>query len=330
MFSCSSNYLTHEQELYYRNLDIMRREPEGDTPGGSILDSSLIFQSKLKKYSVKSIVCGEFTQFYFYKTKRIISDKNLEKNISRKKEIEKYETKYKIKQIFDEDDLYKKDEKRVGQSLKEIELRNINRSKFELQRLVKSNIHDFKTFITLTFDQQKSDININDITLANKKFNIFRTYIRQLTNDFKYICVQEFQKRGAVHYHLLTNLDYTTCGLFLQEKKLWNKSSKSWQVGKPIKGWSYGYSLAKPLDDINVIGYISKYMTKDIDNRLFEKRRYHYSRNLKKPSEYYFDYDNKLDFLHFLKHICEKELVYKQEYVDKFGDIVEFYEYRTC
>ena len=44
------------------------------------------------------------------------------------------------------------------------------------------------------------------------------------------------------------------------------------------------------MKDINIIGYLSKYMTKDIDNRLFGKRRYLYSQNLVKPKTYFFKF----------------------------------------
>lgn len=52
---------------------------------------------------------------------------------------------------------------------RKIELKNILRSKFQLQRLVKSNEDIFKTFITLTFAD-----NIQDIAKANKCFKNWR------------------------------------------------------------------------------------------------------------------------------------------------------------
>jgi len=76
------------------------------------------------------------------------------------------------------------------------------RSKFQLQRLVKANESEFKTFITLTFVE-----NITCVEQANIMFDNWRRSIKRVKSDFKYVCVPEFQKRGAVHYHLLTNLD---------------------------------------------------------------------------------------------------------------------------
>lgn len=97
--------------------------------------------------------------------------------------------------------VYKKKQKKYKLYLSTIEYKNILHSKLGLHRLAKTNIHDFVTFITLTFKN-----NITDISFANKKFKTWVTRIREIKKDFKYIYVSEFQKRGAVHYHLITNL----------------------------------------------------------------------------------------------------------------------------
>lgn len=332
--SRSMNVLTDREDYYYRKEYItnvrdyeesQRVGEQRDTPGGSILDSSLITQTKLKNYSIKVIECGNYKSVYYYNEKKYLIDKKLEK-------INKYENakdyrKTIINRMFDDLDLSKEKSRRVP-TLKEIEQKNINRTKIEMQRLVKANIHEFKTFITLTFDTNKNtDININDISDANKKFNIWKTYIKRLKNDFKYIYVPEFQKRGAVHYHLLTNIDYDTSPLLLQEIKTWNKKSRTYKTGKPIKGWKYGYSMAIPLNGINIVGYMSKYMTKDIDNRLFGYRKYSCSYNLKKPTEVYIDFDNSKDVLYYLKSLNDMEVCYENKYYDKFGNEVIYVEY---
>lgn len=332
--SRSVNVLTDREDYYYRKEYItnvrdyeesQRVGEQRDTPGGSILDSSLITQTKLKNYSVKVVECGNYKSVYYYNNKKYLIDKKLEK-------INKYENakdyrKTIINRMFDDLDLSKEKSRRVP-TLKEIEEKNINRTKIEMQRLVKANIHEFKTFITLTFDTNKNiDIDINDISDANKKFNIWKTYIKRLKNDFKYIYVPEFQKRGAVHYHLLTNIDYDTSPLLLQEIKTWNKKSRTYKTGKPIKGWKYGYSMAIPLNGINIVGYISKYMTKDIDNRLFGYRKYSCSYNLKKPTEVYIDFDDPKDVLYYLKSLNDMEVCYENKYYDKFGNEVIYIEY---
>jgi len=273
----------------------------------SLLDSSLISQTKDKIYTHKIVECGDYYQVYNYQDRKIKKDKNMVKMNDIK--------------IVNTDTLSKKEN---VNKIKTIELKNIYRSMFALQRIVKANENEFKTFVTLTFAE-----NIKTIEEANKSFNSFRTYIKKLKNDFKYVCVPEFQKRGAVHYHLLTNINYTDFKLLSkEEKKLYNPSTKKNQIGRNIVGWNKGFSFVKDITDMNVVGYLTKYMTKDIDNRLWGKRRYLYSMNLKQPKTIYIDINtdsdnSKLSFI---------ELFYKEKfkniYCDKLGQIIEFNEYK--
>lgn len=332
-YACSKKLLSEREEYYYKKEYFMcvlqaPSEEQRDTPGCVLLDSSLIFQSKLKKYSIKVIECGSYKSVYFYeniKTKEIKEREKQKEDYKEKKEKEK---EHLINRMFNDTDLTSTERKK-NLTVGEIEEKNINRSKIKMQRLIKTNIDDFKTFITLTFDSNKTDIDINDIELANSKFNIFRTYMKQLKSDFKCVGVPEFQKRGAVHYHLLTNIDYEDLVLLDNEIRTYNKKSKSYKVGKPLKVWSYGYSLAIPLIGINIVAYMSKYMTKDIDNRLFSKKRYFYTRNLKLPSEYYIDLDNQEEVLYYLKSLNDFKECYKKEYYDKFNNKVLFVEYSS-
>lgn len=345
-------------------------------PVALLLDSSLISQSKIKKYDLKIIQCGDYFQVYKYNNIKVKIDKTLviDKvpfviHCDNNKYIQRYVKDYKTGLIIRKYIVIKDNKQELSQKQKEInkeydkyynnilydfkknsnfvksinkidtdnliklnsnnkeknkiiDIKNINRSKFELQRLVKSNIDVFKTFITLTFED-----NINNIEFANKKFNIWKTYIKQLKNDFKYICVPEFQKRGAVHYHLLTNIDYNDENLLsIEERKIWNKKS-GWQIGKDVKGWKYGINMAKKLDNINVIGYITKYMTKDIDNRLWGKRRYLYSYNLIRPKTIYLDTNNLNELIKYFD-ILDYDLQYSNTYISKFNDIIDFKEYK--
>ena len=282
-----------------------------------LLDSSLITQTNLqngveKPYNIKIIDLGDYKQFYIFKGRKIV--KNNE-----------YET-------FDENYLFKEKNLERKKEKKFIEYKNVNRSKFSMQRIIKANENEFKTFVTLTFDDKKEklkDININEIKDTQKKFNIWRTYIKRLFPDFKYVCVPEFQKRGAVHYHLLTNIEYDSFLLSEKEIEIYNKKS-GWQRGKNIKGWSYGYSLVKAMKDINVVGYLSKYMTKDIDNRLFGQRRYYYSTNLYIPKEYFLDISDFKDQEIFINFMKDTSIVYESKYKTPIGEDIAFMEVKKC
>lgn len=277
-----------------------------------LLDSSLISQTNYKFINIKLIDCGDYKEVYYNKNLYLKKDKNL--------------TKMKDASPITVPERCSREERKKSSSneLKEIELKNINRSKFEMQRLVRCNEKEFKTFLTLTFAD-----NVTSIEEANKVFNTWRTYIKRLKNDFKYIGVPEFQKRGAVHYHLLTNIDYNDTTLLSQEeRKIWNKTS-GWQIGKDVKGWSYGINMCKNMKDINVIAYLTKYMTKDIDNRLWGKRRYFYSQNLNKPVTYEFDYNNLNDFKMFCNLLTsDYQITYTKDYINFFDDTVVYSEFK--
>lgn len=156
-----------------------------------------------------------------------------------------------------------------------VRLDSLYRSKRILIDYAYENEKDFYSFITLTFKK-----NIKDISIANNKFNIFVSSIRREFPDFKYLGVPEFQKRGAVHYHLLTNLEAGSPLCPLQDGK-----SNVYDV----KYWSYGFSsvfdLTSTDDKFNIALYISKYLMKDFSNRLFGHKKVLKSNNLKKPLE---------------------------------------------
>ena len=233
-----------------------------------LLDSSLIVTTdNLQLYDYKVIDSNDYVQIYKYPFNKSKKKKNLECDIK------KINTDY----LF-------KDNKQKSEfnNCNKIELKNIIRSKLECQRLAKCNANEWKTFITLTFKE-----NITDIKYANKRFRYFIDKIQRVYKDLKYICIPEFQKRGATHYHLLTNIDVNNDLIY---KQLDN------EYFLHIKYWNDGFTKVDKLkNDIKkIIGYISKYMTKDIDNRLFNCHRYFYSRNLIRPKINYINTnDNK-------------------------------------
>lgn len=265
----------------------------------SLLDSSLISATNKKFVNIKIIDCGDYKHIYEYKRLRLIKEKD--------------KIKFKDNKIASLPKLNKS--YKNTSELKEISNKNINRTKIQFQRLIQCNINQFKSFITLTF--KDNVINVND---ANKKFATWRTKVKSVYKEFAYICVPEFQKRGAVHYHLLTNLDINNSVIIIPQENKKNQYD--------VKYWSYGFTSVFPADTINVIGYMTKYMTKDIDNRLFSKRRYFYSSNLVKPIEYNLDFSNIEDFQTLIK-LFDKEYIlnYFREYEDFYGDSVKYKEY---
>lgn len=176
------------------------------------------------------------------------------------------------------------------------EIRNdsLYRSSQLLDSLVTCNYKEFVSFLTLTFAK-----NEKDLTSANRKFNKWTESIRKKFPNFKYLAVPEFQKRGAVHYHILTNIP---CGSDLiprrRSKTLYNPSTNKTTVLEyySLKYWTHGYSSAFDIsttdDNFNIAKYIQKYFWKDIDDRLFGRRKIMYSQNLEKPIDYFIDSDS--------------------------------------
>lgn len=391
-----------KKEYYKENNEYLEDDKKRLALPSSLLDSSLITQTKSKIYDIKVVECGEYKQIYYFNDLKIKKDENLLKtnrvdiDINYlfktkpiKEEIKPINNKMKklgikkidYKKIYHRNlKIIKKDKIIIVSNVnylfstennknteKQIEIKNLNRSKFNCQRIIKANEKEWKTFITLTFanfkkvrvgDKQyyyldlcknynkkilirriniyniinKKDFNnkienYSSIKKANKTFNSWKTYIKRLKDDFKYICVPEFQKNGTIHYHLLTNINYTDFSLLSKEEVKIYKPRKGWQIFRTIKGWKYGFSSVKPMEDINVVGYLLKYMTKDIDNRLFGHRRYFYSQNLITPKETYLNAQNNTqDILLYLKFINETNIVYENTYYDKLGNEIRFVE----
>lgn len=318
--SSKTRYYTKEENIRFQR-DIreyrleMLRSDGCETPGRSLLDSSLISRTNIKNGTIKIIQCGDYYQVYTFSNSHEIIDKNLVKMKDKKYCMQRIlaESREDISEI-DTDLLVKKTNKKI--ELKTIEEKNIRRSKAQLQRIVKSNETEFNTFITLTYAD-----NITDISIANKNFDNWRRSIKRIKSNFKYVCVPEFQKRGAVHYHILTNLDIKEdCNLIIPQE------GKTTQYD--VKYWRHGYTSVFPVKNINVVGYMSKYMTKDIDDRLWGKRRYLYSQNLKTPTTLYLNLDNIEDFRRYVDIVNSCNLNYQNIYSDLNGELIEFEEYK--
>lgn len=138
------------------------------------------------------------------------------------------------------------------------------RARNTLRRLALANFSNRSKFLTLTFAE-----NVTDLESANKEFKRFIRKMKTKLGDFKYMAVIEFQKRGAIHYHVLLDIKYTKVKLL-----------EEW--------WGNGFIKINRIDHVDNIGaYVVKYMTKeDADERLIRKKMYQCSKNLERPREY--------------------------------------------
>lgn len=159
--------------------------------------------------------------------------------------------------------------------------RSLKRAKANLRRLVNSNIgrhgKEFTAkFLTLTFKE-----NVQDIEQANYEFVKF---IKRLNYycfgtkkaNLKYTCVIEFQKRGAIHYHVIIyNMPFV-------------------KANDIAKVWGNGFIKINKIDDVDNVGaYVAEYLGqaekgqgKNIeDDRLRGQKSYFSSRGLLKSVE---------------------------------------------
>ena len=140
---------------------------------------------------------------------------------------------------------------------------NINKSKMTLRRLINVNVNKFSKFVTLTYKD-----NMQDVSRAKLDFKRFiQRYKRKCNISLKYVYVIEFQKRGAIHFHVVFfNMPFL-------------------DVNKLSEIWNHGFVKVNRIKDVDNVGaYVVKYMSKDlIDSRLNGRDLYGRSRDLKSP-----------------------------------------------
>jgi len=198
-------------------------------------------------YNSKVVVSGEHVEVYTYK-KSVWRE--FEKNTQ---ESVKDEPHKEPKQLSLEEQTKLQQQKQAY---------SVNRTRTEIRRLINSNPQLTK-FMTLTFAK-----NITDLKEANYIFNQFIKRMTYKYPHFEYLAIPEFQKRGAVHYHLLCKMPFVH---FNEIREIWGQ----------------GNIDIKKLNNVDNIGaYVCKYLSKDMfDERTFGKKKFFRSQTLKEPIE---------------------------------------------
>ena len=214
----------------------------------------------------------------------------------------------------------------------EIREDNYHRSHELLLDLTYANYECFTSFITLTFKD-----NITDVNVANKEFNNYCLRVRKVFPNFMFLGVPERQKRGAIHYHFMCNIQcgkeykyYTAKGntkyIILaparEKLKLWDKEIKGYKYVDfyELPFWNMGFSSAFNLDmtddTFNIAKYLSKYFWKNKDDSFFGRKKILRSLNLKKPLVEYLNNQDESYDLH-KKEISEMVLLREQEILSR-------------
>lgn len=130
--------------------------------------------------------------------------------------------------------------------------------------------NNFTHFITLTYNT-----NNHDYDKAMRDLNSWLTIIRRNNPNCSYLGTYEFQKRGALHFHLLmANVDNSIYSEFKKNKE-----------HHYIKYWNHGFTDVKIVTSSALMKYTAKYIVKSND-KIWGKRLYYCSQNLKSAIEY--------------------------------------------
>jgi hypothetical protein len=166
---------------------------------------------------------------------------------------------------------------------------SLSATKNRIYNIARSNTWDW--FITLTFDRNKTDS--SDYDMIIHRLHIFLNNIqKRKCPDLKYLIVPELHgDKEHYHFHGLIsgcdNMRFCFSGRF--DKK-----------GNPIYNildWNYGFTTATQIQDTQkASSYITKYITKDTEMKLKNKKRYLCSRNIERTQPEYFVIDED-DFL---------------------------------
>ena len=84
--------------------------------------------------------------------------------------------------------------------------------------------------------------------------------------------------------------------------------------------WNEGFSSVYPIENINIVSYLSKYITKDIDNRLYKHKKYLYSKNLILPKQEFLDNTDEKNTIYIHNILQDKNLKFTNEYLNKYTD----------
>lgn len=235
-------------------------------------------------YTEKIVMSGKFLEYYKY-SKALCKDFKRIKKEKLKNEPKQLEIDFSLPDII----IGKRDD-------------NISRTRTRIKRLVNSN-PDMNKFVTLTFAD-----NLKDIKTANRHFTNFIKKLKYKFSYLKYLAIIEFQKRGAVHYHFLCNLEY------LPNAEL-------------NKIWGHGFVRINKIKDISNLGaYVCKYLGKDANNeKMFKQKKYFYSRNLEEPQKFY--NEEAIKNLYNFYNLNNLKPDYKSIFSNKYTGEVEYRQF---
>jgi len=146
------------------------------------------------------------------------------------------------------------------------------RARVAFRRLVASNLDGINNPVLASFTYAD---NMADISVGRKDWNTFaRRGVALWGTGFRWVCVAEFQRRGALHFHAL--LWGLPSGLVDSERHTRLVASL----------WTRGFVDITATDGSHrLAGYLAKYMSKMfLDERMVGRKAYITSRNIRRPT----------------------------------------------
>lgn len=178
-----------------------------------------------------------------------------------------------------------------------------NRSLKKIYDYGRSNVWEW--FFTFTFSPVDGFDKDNYTECQKKVSEWFKNVRKRYSKDIKYLVVPEQHKSGAWHFHaLVANCEELTFDKAINNQELYVNKKGNLVPNKyfgqylrtkypsgnfiyNIRQFNSGFTTAtRILDTRKAVSYIVKYITKDLSNITFGKRRYLPSNNLDVPEVY--------------------------------------------
>lgn len=201
------------------------------------------------------------------------------------------------------------------------------------RRLAIANFNKDSYFMTLTVAENKDDVAFFDNEISKFLKKLKRRY-----GNYDYIAVREFQKRGAIHYHLLININFpldVPPEYMPKKKRAW--VGKYAQLSKQYNHeyimpfeehlkelWGHGFVDVEPCKHIDNVGaYLTKYMSKEFDDERLQRRKaYLNSQGLEQPKVI-----TGIDAMKLLETLENKKEVFTNSYISEHLGKITYKEY---
>jgi len=121
--------------------------------------------------------------------------------------------------------------------------------------------------LTLTYKE-----NVTDMEIADNHFAKFIRRMKQHDPSFRYVAVYEYQKRGAIHFHLALNKFYAANVV----RSFWTHGNIDFSKVRQAK---------TPKEAARIARYLTKYMGKDFGNQQANKKRYYATKGIPEPKK---------------------------------------------